>query len=62
MKRLVLPLALFLALSAHVGSPNVVFDGQAGPYSVRVVVRPPMVVPGRAEVIVQLPAARYVDV
>lgn len=57
MKRLVLPLALFLALSAHVGSPNVVFDGQAGPYSVRVVVRPPMVVPGRAEVIVQLPAA-----
>ena len=39
--------------SAHVGSPNVVFDGNAGPYAVRVIVRPPMVVPGRAEVIVQ---------
>lgn len=54
MRRRLLPLALFLALTAHVGSPNVVYDGDAGPYGVRVVVRPPMVVPGRAEVIVQL--------
>ena len=54
MRRLLLPLVLFLGLTAHVGSPNVVFDGEAGPYGVRVVVRPPMVVPGRAEVIVQL--------
>lgn len=50
-----LPVALFLALAAHIGSPNVVFDGDAGPYAVRVVVRPPSVVPGRAEVVVQLP-------
>jgi hypothetical protein len=54
MKRLTLPLALFLGLTAHIGSPNVVYDGDAGPYGVRVVVRPPMVVPGRAEVVVQL--------
>ena len=54
MKRWLLPLFLFLGLTAHVGSPNVVFDGAAGPYGVRVVVRPPMVVPGRAEVIVQI--------
>lgn len=54
MRRLVLPIALFLGLTAHIGSPNVVYDGDAGPYPVRVVVRPPMVVPGRAEVVVQL--------
>jgi hypothetical protein len=55
MKRwLLLPIAFFFVLTAHVGSPDVVFDGDAGPYGVRVVVRPPMVVPGRAEVIVQL--------
>jgi hypothetical protein len=52
--RQLLPFALVLGLTAHVGSPNVVYDGEAGPYAVRVVVRPPMVVPGRAEVIVQL--------
>ncbi|HXD48678.1 MAG TPA: hypothetical protein VN600_07890 [Gemmatimonadaceae bacterium] len=46
--------AIAVVASAHVGSPNVIFDGNAGPYPVRVVVRPPMVVPGRAEVIVQL--------
>jgi hypothetical protein len=55
--RRILPVALFLGLTAHVGSPNVVFDGDAGPYGVRVVVRPPMVVPGRAEVIVRLAAS-----
>jgi hypothetical protein len=55
-RRWLLPVALFVALTAHVGSPNVVYDGEAGPYGVRVVVRPPMVVPGRAEVIVQLAA------
>jgi hypothetical protein len=38
--------------SAHVGSPNVFFDGMAGVYPVRVIVRPPMVVPGLAQVVV----------
>lgn len=40
--------------SAHVGSPDVVFEGSAGSYPVRVVVRPPQVVPGLAEVIVRV--------
>lgn len=42
--------------AGHIGSPNVVFDGPAGPYAVRVVVRPPEVVPGLAEVIVRADA------
>jgi hypothetical protein len=42
-----------LLTSAHVGSPNVLFDGQAGPYPVRVIIRPPMVVPGLAQVVVR---------
>lgn len=59
MKRL-LPLALLLGLllpapsQAHVGSPNVFFDGDAGPYPVRVIVRPPEVIPGLAEVTVRV--------
>lgn len=39
---------------AHVGSPNVFFEGKAGPYPVRVVVRPPEVVPGLAEISVRV--------
>ena len=39
---------------AHVGSPNVFYDGNAGPYPVRVIVRPPVVVPGLAEITVRL--------
>jgi hypothetical protein len=50
---------LALALScppawAHVGSPNVIFEGLAGTYAVRVIVRPPDVVPGLADVTVRL--------
>jgi hypothetical protein len=43
-----------LVTSAHVGSPDVYFAGAAGPYAVRVIVRPPAVVPGRAEVTVRV--------
>src|SRR5687768_11639085 len=43
-------------LSAHVGSPEVFFTGKAGVYDVRVVVRPPEVVPGIARVTVRVPA------
>ena len=55
MRRLA-PLLLFLATAvhAHVGSPNVFFDGQAGPWPVRVIVRPPEVVPGVAEITVRV--------
>ena len=56
-KRLLLILAMALApaaLRAHIGSPAVVFDGKAGPYAIRVIVLPPAVVPGRAEINVRL--------
>jgi hypothetical protein len=43
-------------VSAHIGSPNVLFDGMAGAFPVRVIVRPPEVVPGLAEVIVRVDA------
>ncbi|HKW49650.1 MAG TPA: hypothetical protein VJN70_19490, partial [Gemmatimonadaceae bacterium] len=39
---------------AHVGSPDVIFDGKAGPYDVRVIVKVPPVVPGLADVIVRV--------
>ncbi|MEA2564488.1 MAG: hypothetical protein QOH06_5992 [Acidobacteriota bacterium] len=42
------------AVQAHVGSPNVFFDGEAGPYPVRVIIRPPAVIPGVAEITVRL--------
>jgi hypothetical protein len=48
--------ALTAVASAHIGSPNVLFDGAAGPYPVRVIVRPPNVVPGLAEVVVRTTA------
>jgi hypothetical protein len=42
-------------LAAHVGSPNVFYEGSAGPYPVRVVVRTPGVIPGLAEISVRVP-------
>ena len=36
--------------SAHVGSPDVYAEGQAGPYKLFVVIRPPLVIPGVAEI------------
>lgn len=57
MRRLGLSLLLVLLAvpaRAHVGSPNVFFDGDAGPYPVRVIVRPPEVIPGLAEITVRL--------
>jgi hypothetical protein len=47
---------------AHVGSPNVFFDGQAGPYAVRVIIRPPGVLPGTAQVDVRVDGATNVTV
>jgi hypothetical protein len=35
---------------AHVGSPDVFFDGQVGPYPAHITVRMPSVVPGRARI------------
>lgn len=45
-----------LIVSAHVGSPDVFFTGRAGPYDLRVTVRPPQVVPGIARVTVRTSA------
>jgi hypothetical protein len=43
---------------AHVGSPDTFFSGTAGPYNVRISVRLPGVIPGRAQVTVRLPDSR----
>ena len=40
--------------SAHVGTSNAYFDGAAGPYGVRVIVRTPGVIPGLAQVSVRV--------
>ena len=56
--RLVLALVLAaLALSAHVGSPDVYFDGTARAYRLAVTIRPPVVIPGVAEVEIRAPGA-----
>ena len=47
-------LSLAVFLTAHIGSPDVYFAGKAGPYVVNVVIRPPQVVPGVAEVYVKV--------
>ncbi|MCC6244574.1 MAG: hypothetical protein IT353_17150 [Gemmatimonadaceae bacterium] len=44
---------VWITASAHVGNPIVVHDGMAGAYGVRVIVRPPGVIPGLVEVIVR---------
>jgi hypothetical protein len=48
-------LGVALPVFAHVGSPNVFFDGNAGPYPIRVVVKQPGVVPGLADITVRTP-------
>ena len=44
---------LLLIVSAHVGTLDVFFRGNAGPYGVQVTVRPPGVVPGLAQIIIR---------
>ena len=39
---------------AHVGSPDVYVDGNAGPYRLFVTIRPPLVIPGVAEIEVRV--------
>ena len=57
-RRARLRLLLLAALSmAHVGSPDTFFTGKAGPYDVRVSVRLPGVIPGRAQVAVRIVGA-----
>ena len=42
--------AVVILTSAHIGSPDTWFQGNAGPYPIRVVVRLPGVVPGLAQI------------
>jgi hypothetical protein len=42
--------------AAHVGSPDIYADGNAGPYRVFVTIRPPVVIPGVAEIDVRTEA------
>jgi hypothetical protein len=43
-------LLLAVTLSGHVGSPDVFFQGKAGPYPLLVAIRPPNVIPGVARI------------
>lgn len=47
---LALVLTCALSLGAHVGSPDVFYEGDAGPYRLFVTVRMPQVIPGVAEI------------
>ncbi len=47
---------------AHVGSPNVFFEGRAGPHALGVVIRPPPTLPGVAQIDVRVADATRVSV
>jgi hypothetical protein len=49
-KALALLIASAFAACAHVGSPDIYLDGQAGPYKLFITIRPPTVIPGVAEI------------
>ncbi|MBC7843233.1 MAG: hypothetical protein H7099_13010 [Gemmatimonadaceae bacterium] len=50
---LLLLVGIWLTGSAHVGNTLVVQDGTAGPYGLRVLVRPPAVIPGLVDVVIR---------
>jgi hypothetical protein len=43
-----------LVARGHVGSPNVFFEGQAGPFSIFSTIRPPAALPGAAQITVRV--------
>ena len=43
-----------LIAQAHIGEQNIFFEGIAGPYPVRIVIRPPGVIPGLAEISIRV--------
>lgn len=47
-------LLLLIVCAAHVGSPDAFFEGKAGAYPVRVIIRSPAVIPARAEIVVRV--------
>jgi hypothetical protein len=48
-----LVILIALPLSAHVGTWTSIYEGSAGPYPIRVIVRPPGIVPGLAEITIR---------
>ncbi len=54
--RLLLVLIVATPALAHVGSPNVFFEGDAGPYHLFVTIRTPPVIPGIAEIEIRSPS------
>src|SRR3954447_16685415 len=62
--RLALPASLLVCSSAvaHVGSPDLFFNGSVGPYPAHVTIRMPRVVPGRAEINVRLETEDPVEI
>ncbi len=48
--RLLAALLCCVPLLAHVGSPDVFYEGEAGPYHLLVTIRPPEVIPGVAQI------------
>jgi hypothetical protein len=54
--RILILFALVSVCQAHVGSPDVFYEGSAGPYRLLVTIRPPQVVPGVAEVEIRSPS------
>jgi hypothetical protein len=50
MKIVAILLYLAAPLAAHIGSPDVFYEGDAGPYKLLVTIRPPQVIPGVAEI------------
>ncbi len=51
---LALLLTVFVSTSAHVGTSNASFEGMAGPYRIRVIIRTPGVIPGLAQISVRV--------
>lgn len=52
--RVLLVLAAGVVASGHVGTSTVIFEGMAGPWPVRVIIRPPSVIPGVADVAIRV--------
>jgi len=58
----VLAILLPAKAGAHVGSPDVFFDGKVGPYPAHIAIHVPPVVPGRAQIEVTAPSPQPLEV
>jgi hypothetical protein len=52
---LFLTLVFFAPASAHIGSPDIIYEGNAGPYKIQATIQPPDVVPGIARILIYFP-------